>query len=135
MPPKKTSIGTPQDWLRRAKGNLARAKQSKPKEAFWEDLCFDAQQAAEKAVKAVLRFHRFDFPKTHDLRQLFTLLDSKGKAVPGEIWDAVDLADYAVETRYPGPAEAVTKKEYGEAVVLAQKVIKWAKKIITGKRR
>ncbi len=135
MPPKKASTGTPQDWLLRAKGNLARAKQSKPKEAFWEDLCFDAQQAAEKAVKAVLRFHRIDFPKTHDLRQLFTLLDSKGKALPGEIWDAVDLTDYAVETRYPGLAEAVTKQEYGEAVVLAQKVIKWAKKIITGKRQ
>ena len=71
MPPKKASTGTPQDWLQRAKGNLARAKQSKPKEAFWEDLCFDAQQAAEKAIKAVLRFHRVDFPNTHDDFQLF----------------------------------------------------------------
>ena len=60
MPPKEASTGSPQDWLRRAKGNLARAKQPKPKEAFWEDFCFDAQQAAEKAVKAVLRFHRID---------------------------------------------------------------------------
>ncbi len=135
MPPEGREKGTPEEWLRRAKGNLARAKQSKPRGAFWEDLCFDAQQAAEKAIKAVLRFHRIDFPKTHDLRQLFTLLDSKGKAIPGEIWNAVDLTDYAVETRYPGLAEAVTKQEYGEAVVLAQKVIKWAKKIITGKRR
>jgi HEPN domain-containing protein len=65
MPPKEATAGTPQDWLRRAKGNLARAKQPKPKAAFWEDFCFDAQQAAEKAVKAVLRFHRIDFPKSH----------------------------------------------------------------------
>ena len=135
MPPEKATAGTPQDWLRRAKGNLARAKQPKPKEAFWEDLCFDAQQAAEKAVKAVLRFHRIDFPKSHDLRQLFTLLESAGQAITGEIWDAVDLSDYAVETRYPGPAEPVTRDEYRQAIALAQKVVKWAENIILPKRR
>jgi len=30
---------------------LALAKQPKPEDAFWEDLCFQAQQAAEKAIK------------------------------------------------------------------------------------
>ncbi len=47
MPPKKSTLGTAQEWLRRAKGNLALVKQSKPREAFWDDLCFAAQQAAE----------------------------------------------------------------------------------------
>lgn len=46
-------VGTPRDWLGRAKSNLARARQPKPDEVFWEDLCFDAQQAVEKALKAV----------------------------------------------------------------------------------
>ena len=135
MPPKTDPTGQPKEWLRRAKGNLARAKQPKPKEAFWEDLCFDAQQAAEKAVKAVLRFHLIDFPKTHDLRQLFTLLDSEGRSIPQNIWEAVDLTDYAVETRYPGPAEPVTQKEYRAAVKLAKQVVNWAEKIISGKQR
>jgi HEPN domain-containing protein len=54
MPPKKSALGTAQEWLKRAKGNLALAKQPKPREAFWDDLCFDAQQAAEKSIKAVL---------------------------------------------------------------------------------
>jgi HEPN domain-containing protein len=39
------------DWLVRAKSSLALAKQAKPQEAFWEDQCFLAQQAAEKALK------------------------------------------------------------------------------------
>lgn len=41
-------------WLNRAKSNLARAKvgQLFP-EILYEDLCFDAQQAAEKALKAL----------------------------------------------------------------------------------
>ena len=135
MPPKTDPTGQPKEWLRRAKGNLARAKQPKPKEAFWEDLCFDAQQAAEKAVKAVLRFHLIDFPKTHDLRQLLTLLDSEGRSIPQNIRKAVDLTDYAVETRYPGPAEPVTQKEYRAAVKIAGQVVKWAERIISGKQR
>jgi hypothetical protein len=44
MAPKISPRGTPEEWLRRAKGNLALAKQRKPKEAYWEDLCFEAQQ-------------------------------------------------------------------------------------------
>lgn len=54
MPPSEDEKATAREWLQRAKGNLARTKQPKPPEAFWEDLCFDAQQAAEKAIKAVL---------------------------------------------------------------------------------
>ena len=135
MPPKKAASGTPQDWLRRAKGNLARAKQAKPKEAFWEDLCFDAQQATEKAIKAVLTCREIDFPKTHDIRELLTLLSTSGEVVPEAIWEAINLTDYAVETRYPGPAEPVTKEEYRDAVTVAGRVLKWAETIISVKRR
>lgn len=133
MPRKRAATGTPHDWLRRAKSNLARAKQAKPKEVFWEDLCFDAQQAAEKAIKAVLTRREIDFPKTHDIRELLTLLSTSGEVVPEAIWETINLADYAVETRYPGPAEPVTKTEYRQAVALAEKVVKWAEKIISAK--
>ena len=34
MPLKRSTLGTAQEWLKRAKGNLALAKQLKPKEAF-----------------------------------------------------------------------------------------------------
>ena len=63
MPPKGGAEGTPGEWLRRAKGNLALAKQRKPRDAYWEDLCFEAEQAVEKALKAVLRSRGIDFPK------------------------------------------------------------------------
>ena len=136
MPPKIGFIGKPEDWLRRAKGNLARARQTKPKEAFWEDLCFDAQQAAEKAIKAVLVFRRIEFRKTHDLRGLLTLLDSSGYPVPEAIKRADDLTDYAVETRYPGLSEPVGVTEYRDAIVLAETVVRWAgEQIKSGKRR
>ena len=82
MPSKEGPVGTPQEWLRRAKSNLARAKQPKPDEAVWEDLCFDAQQAAEKALKAVLIFCSIDFPRTHNIRVLLSLLAPSGQFIP-----------------------------------------------------
>jgi HEPN domain-containing protein len=135
MSPKVSPGGTPQEWLRRAKGNLALAKQRKPKEAYWEDLCFEAQQAAEKAVKAVLMSSGIDFPKTHEIGELLALVNRSGQKVPQEFWKADDLTQYAVETRYPGPAEPVTRNEYRDSVALAQKVDKWAEHIIVAKRR
>jgi HEPN domain-containing protein len=135
MPAKNSTLGTAQEWLRRAKGNLALAKQPKPKEAFWDDLCFDAQQAAEKSIKAVLVHRKIDFPKTHNIRALLELVDPTGSQISKEIWQAIDLTNYAVETRYPGPAEPVTRNEYRQAVALAQKVVNWAESIVLPKRR
>ena len=36
-------VGSPNEWLQRAKSNLIRAKQPKHEGVFWEDYCFDAQ--------------------------------------------------------------------------------------------
>ncbi len=135
MPRRTGFTGKPEDWLRRAKGNLALAKQKKPKDAFWEDLCFDAQQAAEKAIKAVLVFRQLDFRKTHDLRGLLTLLDSSGVPIPEEIWKADNLTNYAVETRYPGLSEPVNDKEYRDAVALAETVLRWADRQIAQQKK
>jgi len=42
------------EWLTRAKSNLARARAGKvSEEILYEDLCFDEQQAVEKALKAL----------------------------------------------------------------------------------
>ena len=43
----------PREWLNRARSNLVQA-QTRLAGVYLEDLCFAAQQAAEKAIKAVL---------------------------------------------------------------------------------
>ena len=67
----------PREWLNRARSNLALAK-AKRKGVYLEDLCFDAQQAAEKAIKALLIKVDVDFPYVHDLARLLTLLEKSG---------------------------------------------------------
>ena len=52
-PPERYPRDDPREWMNRANSNLARARVMAP-EVYLEDLCFDAQQAAEKALKAVM---------------------------------------------------------------------------------
>ncbi len=61
MPQDRHPSSSSQDWLARAKGDLALALAPLPEGAFYEDLCFHAQQAAEKAVKAVYQSTNWHF--------------------------------------------------------------------------
>ncbi len=71
MPSKRFPPDDPREWLNRARSNLAKANTSpETPEIYLEDLCFDAQQAAEKAIKAVLIHLDVRFPYVHDLAQL-----------------------------------------------------------------
>jgi HEPN domain-containing protein len=120
------------EWLRGARSNLVRAKADRALAGvLYEDLCFDAQQAAEKAVKAALFHLQIPFPKTHDIVDLLTLLQEGGVAAPEEIRQAGILTEYAVDTRYPGLSEDVTEDEYLEAVELAERVFRWAETLVS----
>jgi HEPN domain-containing protein len=55
----------PREWLNRARSNLAGAGHRAP-DRYLEDLCFDAQQAAEKAIKAVFIHRGLRFPYVHE---------------------------------------------------------------------
>ena len=125
MPPNQNGVGTPEEWLSRAKSNLALAKQPKSKEIYWEDLCFETQQAVEKALKAILLFKGIKFRFVHDIAELLTLLEQNGINLPEEIRAAAILTDYSVEARYPGPFEPVTEDEFKEALRIAEAVVAW----------
>ena len=100
-----------------------------------EDLCFDAQQAAEKAIKALLIKVNVNFPYVHDLAELLTLVEKSGQAVPERIKHAAKLSRFAVFTRYPGIGPAIKEKEYKEAVAVATRVVEWAENILLPKQR
>ncbi|HOB92386.1 MAG: HEPN domain-containing protein [Bacillota bacterium] len=114
-------------WLRRAESNLARAKLGRQApEILYEDLCFDAQQAAEKSLKALMLYLGMRAPRTHSIGYLLKLLrDSRRIQVPDELREAAILTDYAVETRYPGDWEPVNEDDYRHAVLLAERVYQW----------
>ena len=126
MPREIGELGTPEDWLKRAKSNLAIAKQARSEEIYLEDLCFETQQAAEKAIKAVLLSKGIQFRFVHDIAELLTLLEQRGITVSEDIRAAAGLTDYSVESRYPGPFEPVVEDEFAEALKIAEAVVNWA---------
>lgn len=135
MPRDPGQLGTPEEWLKRAKSNLALARQAKSDEIYWEDLCFETQQAAEKALKAVLLAKAIPFRFVHDLAELLTLLEKNGVVLPEEVLNAAVLTDYSVEARYPGPFEPVTEEDFRTALKIGETVVAWAEKQILGEGR
>jgi len=130
VPQGRPEPGSSADWLARARGDLAIAKAPLPEGAFYEDLCFHAQQPAEKALKAVYQHHGWQFRYTHDLDELIDGLARNGLNIPAEVREAAVLSSFAWEARYPGLIEPVTLDDYREALLQAETVLSWAEQMV-----
>ncbi len=130
-PPERFSADDPREWMNRARSNLAMAKNRIP-DAYLEDLCFQAQQAAEKAIKAVMIECGIDFPYVSDLARLLSLLEEVGESIPELVVKAEELTPYALVTRYPGTVGPVGEQDYMDAVKNSEVVIRWAEECISG---
>jgi HEPN domain-containing protein len=124
----------PREWLNRARSNLLQAKAQR-RGVYLEDLCFSAQQAAEKAIKALLIKYDVKFPYTHDLAKLLPLLEKAGQKIPKSIRQAEQLSRFAVFTRYPGIGPAIKEEEYKESVKIAAAVVRWAAKELKSQKK
>lgn len=132
MPRQRFEADDPREWLARARGNLALARKIAP-DIELEDLCFNAQQAAEKALKGVLLQASADFPYSHSIGRLLMRIAEAGLSLPANVAEADELTPYAVAARYPlPPDEAVTYQDYERAVALADAVVQWAAAQIGG---
>jgi len=129
MTPKRLPPDDPREWLRRADSNLIHARDSSTGVCV-EDLCFDAQQAAEKAIKAVFVLRGERFPLIHDLEELLQRLDAMGIKIPKYVWNAVELSRFAVVTRYPGFTRPLTNRKLRRAVRIAESVVRWAERLV-----
>ncbi len=101
------ALGEAVDWLRFAEDDLGAAKlglQNRP-QIQPRHVCFDAQQAAEKAIKAICLAEAVTFPYTHDLPRLADLLAPAAR--PSATAEQLqELTLWATAQRYPGDDEA-----------------------------
>lgn len=91
---------------------------------------FHAQQAAEKALKALLIRHQVEFGKTHDLGQLLRLAELKAAGISKTLADAETLTPFAVHTRYPSEDPSVDREEARRHLELARKVLGAARAVL-----
>jgi HEPN domain-containing protein len=102
-----------------------------PKRVTWA-VAFHAQQACEKAIKAVLWLYTADnIPKTHDVGLLAGLAARTGIQVPRADFLS-DLTAYAAATRYNDPLDP-GDDELAEAVAAADAVVEWARPLVAEK--
>ncbi len=98
---KKTKLDLVKNWLEKARRDLLTAKNGlESSEPFTDIICFHAQQAGEKYIKAYLVWQEIEFPKTHSLEDLFLLAAQKDSAFKKLIEEVSVLTPYAVEIRY-----------------------------------
>ena len=97
--------------------------------AYLEEHCFHAQQAAEKAIKSVMILRGIEFPYTHDLSRLLSILESSGEKLDEQVRKADVLTEYAGVLRYPVFDEPVSERDYQDAVAIAEAVVVWAEDI------
>jgi len=114
-------------WMAYAKSDLDAANTLlESKDFFTRQVCFFAQQAGEKALKAILVFLEIPFPQTHDLDRIRELIP-EGWKVKERFPQLYDLSIWAVESRYPGDAPDVVEHEARETLRLAESVFEAVK--------
>lgn len=130
---KRSKPGSPEEWLAHAESDLNLARLSKDRDDILpEQVCFHAQQAAEKALKSVLLHRKVEFPFIHDIEVLLEIMIQSELVVPADVAEAGALTPYAVEARYPGYEEEISPSQVAEAIHLAERVVTWALDVTTG---
>ena len=103
-------------------------------------ICYHCQQAAEKAVKALIVYFgsQGGMPKVHDISFLLNqvkniVLDQKGIEVTHELLlKANSLTKYGVAPRYPNEIE-VDESQVKKALADSETIINWVEDVINSK--
>ena len=86
--------------------------------------CFHAQQAVEKALKALLTARGVRFERVHDLLAHLDAVAAHVPTLKPYRERIAGLAGYAVEVRYPGDSVEPSRDDAMAAVVVAEEVVR-----------
>jgi len=124
------------DWMRQAKRDLRHARNDLSG-GYFEWACFSAQQAGEKAVKALLQ-HLHGEGRGHSITVFLRAL-SRRIAIPEELREAgLRLDRLYIPTRYANsfdsgaPADYFSEKDAGEAIGHAASIVDFCEGRIPG---
>ncbi len=124
MPPKTRDV---REWLVKARNDLRTARLAfDATPPVFDTGCFHCQQAAEKALKALLQWHERPIPKVHALGALLDLCPPLPPAFASLRPNLLALSYYAVAARYPAarePDQRDAEQAFGAADELLQLVL------------
>jgi len=112
--------GSPHSWLAHAKSDLRITQICRSDSGVLPNqTVFHAQQAAEKAIKAVLLEHKIRFPRTHDFGELIVLIQQHAVMwpfAPDEVEALSPFAGRGIQT----DTDPLSENEVTEAISLAK---------------
>ena len=132
----KASRNEAERWLRQAESDLAFAELG-AREGFPAQACFTSQQAAEKALKAVLYLRGERFVPGHSLVDLLERAGAGTQTLLHLRDSARQLDQYYLPTRYPNglpggiPAEVFSDAQAEDAVDRARSFIEAAHTLLS----
>jgi HEPN domain-containing protein/predicted nucleotidyltransferase len=111
------------EWLEVAMQDLRLCRDLAARnDGYWAQMCFLAQQASEKHMKAALVAHRVRPPRTHDLIELVEQLQAIGCDLRQLDGECRLLRQHAVATRYPA-ARRLSEVDARAALAAAERVV------------
>lgn len=111
-------------WLHKARNDLLSAKAVLASEYGITDVpCFHAQQTVEKALKGFLTWHGISFGKTHDLMILLVEIVKISPDFDDARSVCAELAEFAVDVRYPGGISEPPEGEAERFISEAEKIL------------
>lgn len=123
------------DWMDQAMGDLEHARSDRER-GFYDWACFSAQQAAEKAVKAV--FQKMGAEAWgHSVADLLQELGRYHPAASALIDGALELDKAYIPTRYPNahpsgsPRTRYTEREAARLIGYAEEIVEFCTRLLS----
>ena len=118
-----------ESWIERAKSSYELSRMAMNNNIYYEDLCYQSQQAVEKVLKGLLIYYGVEPDFTHNIGMLLNELE-KFTEIPENVKETTKLTKYAVITRYPGEYDEITKQEYEKGIKIAKDCLEWTENTI-----
>lgn len=124
MPPDPELLAEVGAWIGKARRDIDTARYELLADPpFAEDAAFHAQQAAEKALKALLTWHSRLFRKTHNLVELGQQCVEFAPDLEPLLRRAAPLTEFAWKFRYPGDPDRIDPEVARAALATAEEVV------------
>jgi len=127
-----------EDWFRQAVRDLEHAKRSL-EFGDYEWACFAAQQAAEKAAKALYQYLGVE-AWGRSASRLLNALPEQFRPPPELVDKAKELDKHYIPTRYPNfhpegaPADYYTRADAERAVKYAEEIVEYVRQVVQARR-
>jgi len=118
-------------WLEKADHDLITARQTLLlPDGPTDTVCFHAQQAVEKSLKAVLVCRQVPFPKTHNLIRLMDLALRYMPELEAYRRDFAQMSLYSAEVRYPGDWFEPARDDANHSLAVAEHVVAAVRRLL-----